>query len=222
MADRLQEERLLAARYLAGLLPAADAQRFEQTVKADPALLERLGLGEQIARASRLVDVDSLGQKPPWWHDRRVPLAAAALIGLLAIATAWSAYRAGIAEDRMEMLEATAAEGFLVPPSTTRTVRADPESPAPIELGGGAAAERVEIRIPARSNDFKVFRVSIARNDGTAVLHVDRLQRDSNGELRLALNSTLLPSGDYSLRIEGITWRGETTPLWRLPISVER
>ena len=222
MTDNTQEERLLAARYLAGQLSAADSQRFEQTVKADPELLERAGFGEQLARASRLVDVDSLGEKPPWWHDRRAPIAAAVFIAVLLVATVWSAIRAGIAEDRMAMLEATAAQGFLLPPSTTRSVRADPESSAAVTLGAGNVAERVEIRIPARSNDFKIFRVSIARDDGTAVLHVDRLQRDSNGELRMALNSTLLPPGSYTIRIEGFTWRGETVPLWRLPMTVER
>ena len=222
MTDDPDEERLLAARYLAGLLSAADSLRFEQAVKADPALLERVGLGEQLQKASRLVDVDRLGVEPPWWHDRRVPIAAAILIGLLVVATAWSAIRAGIARDRMDMLEATAAEGFLVPPSTTRTVRADPEDRGSVTLGVGAAAERVEIRIPARSNDFKVFRVSIARDDGTAVLHVDRLQRDSNGDLRMALNSSVLPPGSYTIRVEGFTWRGETVPLWRVPMVVER
>jgi hypothetical protein len=88
-----------------------------------------------------------------------------------------------------------------------------------IQLGGGAP-ERLEIRIEARSDKYNQFRVVIGRDDGTAVLHVDRLLRDSNGELRLALNSTLLPPGSYSLKIEGFTWRGDTEPVGRIRLSV--
>ncbi len=52
--------------------------------------------------------------------------------------------------------------------------------------------------------------------------HFDRLQRDTNGEIRFALNSTLLPPGDYSIRVEGFTWRGETTPLGTIAMTVAR
>lgn len=216
-----EETRLIAARYLAGLLSPADALRFEQSVRDDPDLLERMGLGEQIARGSRLVDVDRLGVKPPWWHDRRVALGAAAALVILVIACAWLAISAGIARERMAMLEARAEQGFLAPPSTTRTARVSLESGGNLKLGGGAP-ERLEIRIEARSNKYNQFRVSVLRDDGTAVLHFDRLQRDTNGELRFALNSTLLPPGGYVLRIEGFTWRGETEPVGRIHMTVTR
>lgn len=216
-----EETRLVAARYLAGLLSPADALRFEQSVKDDPALLERMDLGEQIARGSRLVDVDRLGIKPPWWHDRRIALGAAVTLGILVIACVWLAISAGIARERMAMLDARAEQGFLAPPSTTRTARVSLDSGGNLTLGGGAP-ERLEIRIEARSNKFNQFRVAMLRDDGTAVLHFDRLQRDTNGELRFALNSTLLPPGGYTLRVEGFTWRGETEPVGRIRLTVTR
>ena len=156
-----------------------------------------------------------------WWQERRVAIGAAVAIVALALACAWLAHRAGIARERMELLEAQAAEGFLVPPSTTRTVAVDLASGRTIGLGGGTP-ERVEVRIGARSNKFNLFRVALARDDGTAVLHFDRLQRDSNGEIRFALNSTLLPPGSYTIRIEGFTWRGETVPVGRFGLTVVR
>jgi len=220
MTETTDERRRLAARYLAGLLSPDDARRFEDAVREHPSMVEELGLGEQLARVSRLLDGERLAEKPPWWHDRRVPTGAAVVIAVLAVATAWSALRAGIAEDRMALLEARAAEGFLLPPSTTRTVLADPDRDGRVALGGGDVPERVELRIPVRGKDFKLFRIAIARDDGTAVLHAERLQRDSNGELRLALNSSLLPAGSYTLRIEGYTWRGETVAVGRVGLSV--
>lgn len=146
-----------------------------------------------------------------WWQDRRVALGAAAALVLLAIACAWLAFSAGVARERMALLESRADEGFLMPASSVRSLR--------VALGGGVAldssdtAERVELRIDARSNRFNLFRVAIERDDGTGVLHFDRLQRDTNGELRFAINSTLLPPGRYTIRIEGFTWRGATEPV---------
>lgn len=153
-----------------------------------------------------------------WWQAPRVAAGAAAAIGLLAIACAWLAIRLDIAEDRRLLLERQAEEGFLRPPSSSRTVRVDLESGTTVGLGGGDLPERVELRISARSNRFNVFRVAIARDDGTEVIQVDRLQRDTNGELKLAINTSVLPQGGYALRVEGFTWRGETIPVGRITL----
>jgi hypothetical protein len=153
-----------------------------------------------------------------WWQQPRVAVAAAAALVVLAVACAWLALRLDIAEDRRLFLERQAEQGFLRPPSTSRTIRVDLDSPATVGIGGGDLPERVELHIAARSNRFNVFRVAIARDDGTEVIRVDRLQRDTNGELRLALNSSLLPPGGYVLRVYGFTWRGETVPVGRLSI----
>jgi hypothetical protein len=165
-------------------------------------------------------EADGQVVKPRWWHDRRVAIAAASAIGVLLIACTWLAVSAGIARERMALMQAREQQGFLAPPSTARSVRVNVDSGGSIQLGR-AAPEKLEIRIEARSNKFNQFRIVIQRDDGTAVLQVDRLQRDSNGELRLALNSTLLPPGSYSLRIEGFTWRGETEPLRRFGMTVQ-
>jgi hypothetical protein len=36
--------------------------------------------------------------------------------------------------------------------------------------------------------------------------------RDSNGQLRLSLNSSALGPGDYQLTMEGLDWRGSPEP----------
>lgn len=158
--------------------------------------------------------------RPPWWHDPRVPVTAGAIIVLLLAFGAWQAIRAGIAVERRAMMEARAAEGFLLPASTTRRARVSLRAAEHVTLGGGPVPERLDLFIDARGDRFNTFRVAIVRDDGTAVLHVDRLQRDSNGDLHLALNSTLLPQGRYLIRVEGFTWRGETVAVGSLPMSV--
>lgn len=159
--------------------------------------------------------------RPPlaWWQDRRVAIGAAVALGVLLLACLWLAGSASVARERLALLEAQAQEGFLLPPSTTRTARLQLGSGASL---GGATPERLELRIDARSNTFNLFRVSIDRDDGTALMRFDRLQRDTNGEIRFALNSTLLPPGAYTIEVEGFTWRGETRPVGRVSLRVTR
>ena len=52
------------------------------------------------------------------------------------------------------------------------------------------------------------------------VLH--NVQRDSNGNLHLELNSTALGPGDYQLTIEGLAWRGDAVPQAWATISFAR
>lgn len=153
---------------------------------------------------------------PAWWRQPRVAVGAATAIVLLVVACAWLAVRLDIAEDRRLLLERQAEEGFLRPPSSSRTVRVALESGASVGLGGGDLPERVELRIAVGGSRFNVFGVAIARDDGTELIQVERLQRDTNGELKLALNTSVLSGGTYTLRVEGFTWRGETVPVGRI------
>ena len=45
--------------------------------------------------------------------------------------------------------------------------------------------------------------MSLLREDGTLLLHADQMVRDSNYDLRLSLNTSMLPAGRYVLRVEG-------------------
>jgi hypothetical protein len=41
---------------------------------------------------------------------------------------------------------------------------------------------------------------------------ITNLAKDSNGHLRIALNSSALGPGNYQLTIEGLDWRGQAQP----------
>lgn len=157
----------------------------------------------------------------PWWQDPRTVIALGGACLLLALALLWTGWRWGIAEDRMEMMAAQAAEGFLRPPSSTRSLRIEARSaPRAIQLDAGTLPVRYDLAIAMVTDRYERFRLDLAREDGTAVLQVDRVVRDSRGDLRLGLNSTLLPNGHYRLRIEGVTWRGDTVPLETVRLQV--
>ena len=141
------------------------------------------------------------------WLDRlrphRLAIGAGVLLVALAVALAWVAWHWGVAEDRMAMLQVQADAGFLQAPTSSRSVRIDLRAPATVSMGGGEFPERIDLRVNARSERHARFRVSLVREDGTLLFHADQLVRDSNQDLRLSINTSILPQGDYELRIEG-------------------
>jgi hypothetical protein len=152
---------------------------------------------------------------PEWMEKYQRPevlAGGAVLILVLALALTWTAWRWNIALDRMEMLQAQAAEGFLRPPSSTRTLRIDPRSRSLTGIDARGLPRRIDIAIAVISDRYERFRLALLRDDGTAIIHTERLALDSNGDLHLSFNSTLLPDGIYRLRIEGYDRRGELQP----------
>ena len=146
------------------------------------------------------------------WIERlsvhRLAIAAGALFLALVVALAWVAWRWGVAEDRMELLQNQAEAGFLQAPSAARAVRVDLRAPGAISVGGRDFPERIDLRINARTGRYARFRLSLMRDDGTLLVHADQVVRDSNMDLRLSFNTSLLPAGSYVLRVEGYARSG--------------
>jgi hypothetical protein len=159
----------------------------------------------------------------PWIErlkSHRLAIGTAALVVILAIALAWVAWRWGIAEDRLAMLRKQADAGFLQAPSTSRSVRVDLRVPQTLGVGGGGFPERIDLRINARTDRFARFRVSLLRDDGTLVVHADHMIRDSNDDLRLSFNTSMLPGGGYLLRVEGYARGGRLDRFAEVPLRV--
>jgi hypothetical protein len=158
------------------------------------------------------------------WIERlkanRLAVGVGALVLVLAAALAWVAWRWDIAEDRMTMLEKQAEAGFLQAPSSNRTVRVDLRAPVAVTVGGGAFPERIDLRLNARWDRHARFRLSLLRVDGTLVVHADHVVRDSNRDLRLSFNTSVLPVGPYVLRVEGYGPTGRLEPLAEVPLRV--
>lgn len=123
----------------------------------------------------------------PWLErlrPHRARIGAGGLVLALALALAWTAWRWGIAEDRMAMLQKQADAGFLQAPSSTRTVNIDLRDPGAVSIGGGDFPERVDFLLNAHSDRYARFRVNLLRHDGTLVLRARRTGASSEVDLR--------------------------------------
>lgn len=158
--------------------------------------------------------VEFVESEPEWWQRRGFVLAlAAALLLLLTLTIA-----ARVASHRDRALAVAAAEQLKVvtlrPATQVRAVRITPNprswSAAPdATLPWPEPPELLELYLPVAYSDFKVFAITLDKVDVGRVLDLQRVSADSNRELRVSLNSSALGPGEYRLRLQGYTWRGQ-------------
>ena len=149
----------------------------------------------------------------PW----QKPTVAAGLGVLLLIAAvlavaAWIA--ANRAEQRADALAAEVRTLTLRAATVEQAVRVTPNprswSAAPdIVLGWPEPPQQLELYLAVAYSDYRSFALSIDKVDHGRMLVVHRISPDSNHELRLSLNSSAFGPGEYRIRLQGYTWRGE-------------
>ncbi|HET9107664.1 MAG TPA: hypothetical protein VFN79_10790 [Steroidobacteraceae bacterium] len=216
------ERNQVVERYLSGRLPLKGATDFERFCGEHPELLDELGIPERVNAALRLLEAG--GKPEPWaeppkrfWHKPQIALG---LLGTtLALALALTLVASGSAQKsrRIAALRQIATERPLEPAASTRDIQLLPsrdgasETPA-IVVGGAREAQLADFRIDESRSPYQLFRIVIDRIDQGRVGIIDRLSKDSAGNLRIALNTTALGPGDYQLTIEGLNWQGHAQP----------
>src|SRR5215472_6937613 len=219
-------------RYLSGRLPLKAATEFERFCKDHPEMLDQLGLPERVNAGLRLLE--SAGKPEPWqeaarpaWQKPQVTLALAVAALVLGMALAGVTASNSSRGHRIAELEKQNSERALDPATSTREIRLLPSrsgasnSPA-ITIGGGPSAQLVDLKIDESRSAYRAFRVTIDRIDQGRVAVINNLGKDSNGHLRIALNSSALGPGNYQLTLEGLDWRGEPEPDSWVTIGIVR
>jgi len=220
----------IVERYLSGRLPLKGATDFEKFCTDNPGVLDELGLPERVNAGLRLLE--AAGKPEPWqeapkkfWQKPHLPLGLGAATLLLAVGlvAVWSDSTTKSA--RIAKLQKMAAEQPLEPASTTQTIRLLPNykgssnTPA-VVLGGVGRAELADLKIDLSRSAYRSYRVTIDRIDQGRVAVLHNISKDSNGHLRIALNTTALGPGNYTMTLEGLTWKGETVPEAWLTIGI--
>jgi hypothetical protein len=218
-------------RYLSGRLPLKGATDFERFCRENPAVLDELGLPERVNAGLRLLEASGKPEpwqevKQPFWQKPHVTIGLIAAVILLAGGLWFSTNDGSSKATQIKKLQSQASERPLDPATSTREVRLLPSreggSNTPAITIGGGPAQLVDFKIDESRSPYKIFRVTIDRIDQGRVAVISDLAKDSNGHLRIALNSSALGPGNYQLTIEGLTWRGDVEPDSWITIGIQR
>lgn len=215
------EQNQIIERYLAGRLPLKGAQDFERYCRENPQTLTKLGMADRIHLALRLLDAS--GQPEPW-AEKKTPfyLQPAAVAGVATLAvvlaiTSLTLLLSGNKKDgQIAALKQQAQEQPLQPAESTRSITLQTSRTGPLDHSmatiGGARAEMADFKFDVSWSGYNSFRVIIDRADEGRVAVLNNLNKDSNGLVRVALNSSALGPGDYRVTLDGLDWHGNPAP----------
>jgi hypothetical protein len=222
----------IVERYLSGKLPIKGATEFERFCKEHPELLDEMGLPDRVNAGLRLLEAS--GKPEPWeepaakkpWEKPHLAIGLGAAVLALLVAVAVLASGNSAKAHKIAVLTQQVAEQPLEPATTTRTIRLLPSrqgaSSAPaVVIGTAGQTQLADLKVDMSHSPYREFRVTIDRIDQGRVAIIHNLTKDSNGHLRLALNSSALGPGNYQLTIEGLTWRGDTEPDSWITIGIQ-
>jgi hypothetical protein len=211
----------IVERYLSGNLPIKGAADFERICRAEPDLLDEIGLPERVNAGLRLLEAS--GKPEPWqqvpkkpWERPGLLIGLGAAVLLLAVILAVVVSASADKSRSIAHLKASITEQPLEPASTTTTIHLTPSrtgaSSTPAITIGGGPAQLAELHIDMTHSPYRAFRVTIDRVDQGRVAILHNIMKDSNGQLHLAFNTSALGPGIYQFTIDGLSWRGDPEP----------
>jgi hypothetical protein len=215
------QQNQIIERYLMGKLPPKGAQDFERWCREHPETVAELGMQDRINAALRLLD--AAGEPLPWAQKPQAPwqklpvFAGAVAVAVIGIAVAVALFLSGRDKDaQIASLQRDLAEQPLLPTQVTRPItvemaRNGPERRAVTTIGGGRT-ELVEFKFDLSWSKYGNFIVTIDRENHGRFAVLTNLARDSNGHVRVALNSSALGPGEYDVKVEGLDRRRNTEP----------
>jgi hypothetical protein len=224
------EDHKLVERYLENKLPFKGARDLEQWCRANPDYLNELKLSERAHASIKLLEASGrpqdLGEpKPPWWKSIYLPIGLAA-IAFVCLVAAWTlAGKYSSLQGKLEDTKRVMSQGPLVQPATERAIYISPDhapgiNRAKIQLNR-AAPLLMDVHIDLNyTQKLLQFRLFVDKQDQGRALVLNNLLKDSNGELRVTLNSTGMAAGIYTVRIEALPPRGIPIPIGWLLIEV--
>jgi hypothetical protein len=164
-------------------------------------------------------DADSpqFESEPPdtrWWQAPLAVLGLALVCVLLLVATGMAMWHAAEDREAAKVAEARAKTLTLRAVNSERTLRIAPNprswsASADATIGWPEPPQLLELHFPVGYASYPTFALVVEKVDHGRVMVVERMAPDSNRELRLSINSSAFGPGEYRMRIQGYTWRGE-------------
>jgi hypothetical protein len=225
------EDHKLVERYLENKLPFKGARDLEQWCRAHPDYLNELKLSDRAHASLKLLEASGrpqdLGEpKPPWWKSIYV-LIGLGSVTLISLVAFWSLVgKISLLQGKLEDAKHLVDHGSLVQPATEKTIFISPDHSPGIDSAritlSKSAPLLMDVHIDlAYTEKLMQFRVFVDKKDQGRALVLNNLLKDSNGELRVTLNSTGLSAGIYTVRIEALPPRGVPIPKGWLLLEVK-
>ena len=224
------EDHQLLERYLENKLPFKGARDLENWCRAHPEYLDELKLSERAQTSLKLLEasgrpLDLREPKPPWWKTIYVLIGVGAAT-FLSLVAFWSLFgKYALLRGQLDDTRTQMRQGSLVQPAIESSVHITPDRAQGIDKArivvSRSAPQLMDLHVDLNyTNKLTQFRMFVDKKDQGRALVLNNLLKDSNGELRMTLNSTGLAAGIYNLRIEALPFRGSPIELGWLILEV--
>ena len=217
MDVKVIRDKQLFERWTAGRLSPPEARYFEDLIRKQPELADELGMHDALKRTMRLLDdtgTEWREEAPKFWQKPIVPLALALLAaGALGVALFLGLGKSQIGTQYKDF-KTEALQGLLAEPIGTvkfpvHLVHPGEPGVQSYAIGSRKAPTFAELRPDVHLYAGHLYSAKIRREDGTFWGRFDNLLRDSNGQLRIAVNSGAFAAGTYDLEVSQVNLRGD-------------
>jgi hypothetical protein len=215
------QQNQIIERYLMGRLPLKGAQDFERYCRENPDTVTQLGLPDRINAALRLLDAS--GEPEPWtekprprWQRPDVVVGLAGVAAVLLVVTLVLASAVPNKNAQIQAQQQQLQQQPLLPVQSTRSITVIPSRQGPPGRSaatiGGKRAELADLKLDLSWSSYSHFNITIDRINQGRFAELGNVARNSNGHVRIALNSSALGPGDYAVTIEGLDKWGKPVP----------
>jgi hypothetical protein len=225
------EEHKLVERYLENKLPFKGARDLEQWCRANPDYLNELKLPERAQASLKLLEASGrpqdLGEPAPEWWKSRYVLIGLGAVTFISLVAFWAlAGKYSILQGKLEDTKRAISQGPLVQPATEKAILVSPDHAPGINRARITLSRTAPLLMDVHidlgyTQKLTQFRLFVDKQDQGRALVLNNLLKDSNGELRVTLNSTGLSAGIYNVRIEALPPREIPIPIGWLILDVK-
>ena len=164
--------------------------------------------------------------RPPWWKTIYVPIGLG-VVAFLSLVAFWALFgKYALLRSELEDTRASINRGSLVQPATSREMYVAPDRAPGIDRSRIVVSRNAPLLMNLHidmsyTNKQMQFRMLVDKQDQGRALILENLLKDSNGELRMTLNSTGLSAGIYNVRIEALPVHGSPVAIGWVILEVQ-